>query len=514
MRTRTIKIAAVLALCPPAVAQEPRAQNAESEAAARPARCVFDLNGTSAWYGAGNVGIGTNQPSAPLDVSGSWDQPGGAPRPTVSLRGSKPTLMWQDFYGGIPNTFAQSWILQEGGSGEGDLEFSSRTQNGIDTAVNVLAPGARAAASSGDSGFLSVLKLSKSGGITVTCRANTAIAATSAAGIAVDGVRLDDAGVLPALKGVSYSRSESATAIYGELVTSGPGASSAAVKGVNNGNGGSGIGVWGQQNGSGYGVYGTAPSGRGVKGVSDTGTGVEGVVSGSGGETNGVLGVSKDGRGVRGQSGYIGVSGEGDHSGVYGRSPQYGVFGTTPDPRAGKGLAGNFIGNVAVSGNLSKSAGSFKIDHPLDPANKYLSHSFVESPDMMNIYNGNVTLDGTGAAEVTLPVWFDALNGDFRYQLTAVGAPGPDLHIAREIAGGRFRIAGGPAGLKVSWQVTGVRKDAYAAAHRIPVEEVKPDVERGRYLHPELYGASEDLQIGRIDFRPTPPPAAPLTSSR
>ena len=61
-------------------------------------------------------------------------------------------------------------------------------------------------------------------------------------------------------------------------------------------------------------------------------------------------------------------------------------------------LPGEFIGDVDVTGTLTKSAGSFKIDHPLDPENKYLSHSFVESPDMMNIYNGNVVLDATGEA--------------------------------------------------------------------------------------------------------------------
>ena len=33
---------------------------------------------------------------------------------------------------------------------------------------------------------------------------------------------------------------------------------------------------------------------------------------------------------------------------------------------------------------------AFVIDHPLDPANKYLSHCSVESPDVMNLYNGNV----------------------------------------------------------------------------------------------------------------------------
>jgi hypothetical protein len=58
-------------------------------------------------------------------------------------------------------------------------------------------------------------------------------------------------------------------------------------------------------------------------------------------------------------------------------------------------LAGNFSGNVSVSGSLSKGGGSFKIDHPLDPANKYLYHSFVESPDMKNIYDGVATLDET-----------------------------------------------------------------------------------------------------------------------
>ena len=50
-------------------------------------------------------------------------------------------------------------------------------------------------------------------------------------------------------------------------------------------------------------------------------------------------------------------------------------------------------GNVDVIGTLSKGGGSFKIDHPLDPANKYLYHSFVESPDMKNMYDGNVTTD-------------------------------------------------------------------------------------------------------------------------
>src|SRR5262245_8440898 len=47
------------------------------------------------------------------------------------------------------------------------------------------------------------------------------------------------------------------------------------------------------------------------------------------------------------------------------------------------GLAGYFAGSVQITGNLAKGGGSFKIDHPLDPENKYLYHSFIESPDMM-----------------------------------------------------------------------------------------------------------------------------------
>jgi hypothetical protein len=146
-------------------------------------------------------------------------------------------------------------------------------------------------------------------------------------------------------------------------------------------------------------------------------------------------------------------------------------------------LGSVILGNLFVNGTLSKSAGSFKIDHPLDPENKYLSHSFVESPDMMNIYNGVVTLDAKGKATVKLPDYFEALNRDFRYQLTCLGAFAP-VFVAGEIRHNSFRIAGGRPGLKVSWQITGVRHDAYANEHRIQVEEEKPAEERGRLLNP------------------------------
>jgi hypothetical protein len=43
--------------------------------------------------------------------------------------------------------------------------------------------------------------------------------------------------------------------------------------------------------------------------------------------------------------------------------------------------AGYFSGDVNITGSIAKGSGTFKIDHPLDPENKYLYHSFVESPD-------------------------------------------------------------------------------------------------------------------------------------
>ena len=159
------------------------------------------------------------------------------------------------------------------------------------------------------------------------------------------------------------------------------------------------------------------------------------------------------------------------------------------------GYAGYFNGDVRVTGNLYKGGGGFKIDHPLDPENKYLNHSFVESPDMMNIYNGNIVLDENGEAWVELPEWFQALNQDFRYQLTPIGAPMPNLYIAQEIQDNRFKIAGGEPGMKVSWQVAGIRHDPWAEANRIPVEEEKPPEERGTYLHPEAYGLPETMGL-------------------
>jgi hypothetical protein len=225
-----------------------------------------------------------------------------------------------------------------------------------------------------------------------------------------------------------------------------------------------------------YGVYGSASNGV---------------------DNYGVLGTA-DGSATSASCKFYGLSGFALGSGQY--AVNYGVYALAQDAPENIGLyakgstvAGIFDGDVNVYGALHKAGGSFKIDHPLDPANKYLQHSFVESPDMMNIYNGNVTLDADGKATVMMPEWFDALNRDFRYQLTAIGAPGPNLYIAQKMTNNQFSIAGGSGGMEVSWQVTGVRHDAWAEAHRIQVEVPKDPGQVGTYLHPELFGMPESM---------------------
>ncbi len=284
-------------------------------------------------------------------------------------------------------------------------------------------------------------------------------------------------------------------------------------------------GVWGISHSNiGVGVRGTAlhefdpnnPTvksvGIGVRGnsLSLEGIGVEGVAGSITGENIGVRGesLSNTGVGVLGEmkvENGVTFGVKGINSGVNGRGVlgyathpngvNYGVVGRTESPN---GFAGFFIGRVHVAGFLSKAAGAFKIDHPLDPENKTLSHSFVESPDMMNIYNGIVTLGKDGSAEVALPDWFEALNREFRYQLTCIGGFAP-VYVAEKVKGNRFKIAGGQAGMEVSWQLTGVRKDAYAEKNRIRVEEMKPVAERGSYLHPEAFGMPAEKSVERAD---------------
>ena len=163
-------------------------------------------------------------------------------------------------------------------------------------------------------------------------------------------------------------------------------------------------------------------------------------------------------------------------------------------------LAGFFEGDVTITGDLdisgaiSKGSGTFKIDHPLDPENKYLVHSFVESPDMMNVYNGNATTDANGIAIIELPQYIEASNKDFRYQLTPIGKFAQCI-VKEEVKGDKFIIQTDKPNVKVSWQVTGIRNDPYAKQNRVIAEEEKSPRDKGSYLHPEVYGLDKSRSV-------------------
>ena len=112
---------------------------------------------------------------------------------------------------------------------------------------------------------------------------------------------------------------------------------------------------------------------------------------------------------------------------------------------------------------------------------------------MMNVYNGNAVLDKNGQAWVELPEWFETLNKDYRYQLTCIGGFAP-VYVAAEISNNRFQIGGGKPGLKVSWQVTGIRRDPYAEMYPIVVEQKKS--QPGAYLCPECYDLPKEAGLG------------------
>jgi len=330
-------------------------------------------------------------------------------------------------------------------------------------------------------------------------------------GYGVYGLHNASIGTSPGVVGRTNSSSDDAIGVEGIVYPTVVGLNSEAVRGQNNGTGFVGIGVYGSQNGAGFGGLFTVPGpGQGVNGsAGNGGVGVFGYVGSGASQSYGVEGTANnntaaDSAGVYGSinsnaanaagvRGYnssasccgMGVAGfhAGQGIGIYGEAPSgFAVSGFSPN-----NWSGYFQGDVRVVGTLTKTAGAFRIDNPLDPAHSYLQHSFVESPDMKNVYDGVTTTNGKGFATVRLPAWFQALNKGFRYQLTSLS--GLQLvAVAKEISHNRFTIQSEKPNARVSWQVTGIRKDPYANAHRI--QTVVPKTARAdrRYVHPELYG--------------------------
>lgn len=253
----------------------------------------------------------------------------------------------------------------------------------------------------------------------------------------------------------------SRTATAGLSAVRGDGNAVAAVGVEGTTNDGAGIGVLGRATtttGFNFGVVGRTSSSDGV--------GVSGEATRASGSNTGVYGYAHgtDGYGVFGDA--DGTNGIGVHGQATGASG-YGVFST---------------GNIAASGTKS-----FLIDHPLDPENKTLRHYCAEGPEPMNEYSGVAALDRNGEAWVMLPDYFESINRDFRYQLTCLGQFAP-VYVRDEIRDGAFLISGGEPGMRVSWEVKGVRNDAFVQTYGAPVEQAKTETNRGRFLQPELYG--------------------------
>lgn len=263
---------------------------------------------------------------------------------------------------------------------------------------------------------------------------------------------------------------------------------------------------------NGIGTYGTAPMYQGTLMV--TGTSSSANASGvyAEGGWRGIMGRNKgttsrtEAVGVLGildsSSGYsygIGVKGEVTSSGPQnfgvsgyaagGTTFNYAVYGNCV---TGTNNYAAYFNNKIYATSASSSIKAFKIDHPLDPENKYLYHSSVESNDMMNIYNGNITTSASGDATITLPNYFAALNKDFKYQLTCIGTFAQAI-VAEEVSGNTFKIKTDKPNVKVSWQVAGVRQDAVANYYRIQNEVEKTAPEKGFYLVPEAYGKGPEM---------------------
>ncbi len=327
----------------------------------------------------------------------------------------------------------------------------------------------------------------------------------------------------PAIIGETGSAANGAVGVRGYASSSTTGGGSAGVQGRNFATNNFGYGVRGTHDSGGWGVYGESVSGRGVNGNASSSTGITYGVYGRSSSPDGfaVYGINNNtnsgGLSIGAQFESVAENGvalraialtTGSSSfGVIGRVySQWGdaVFGDAGETTGGRGIwgigpdfgdAGYFSGDVFVTDNFAvNGTKSFTIDHPHDPSNKFLSHFCIEGPEPFNLYRGTVTLDESGSSWVILPDYFEAINIDFSYQLTAIGAPMPNLHVAAPISDGKFQVTGGAPGKQVSWEVTARRNDPWVRDKGYQAERAKPEHERGTYIYPQGYGQPEEMQ--------------------
>jgi hypothetical protein len=156
----------------------------------------------------------------------------------------------------------------------------------------------------------------------------------------------------------------------------------------------------------------------------------------------------------------------------------------------------NTTGKVWVNGDFTVvGAKAFTMDHPLDPTNKTLMHAAAESNEVINFYSGNITTDASGKAMVSLPDYFEAINKDFRYQLTVIGGTFAQAIISKEVSNNKFEIATNQPNVKVSWEVKGVRNDAHMRKFPFVAVEEKSAAQKGLYIDPAAYGQPESKRV-------------------
>jgi hypothetical protein len=469
----------------------------------------FSLIGNNAVYTQGLVGLGTSTPRQQLSVGAHLDL-----YSTAAATVTRPSIRGSGANDLVVNAFDTGALFLNQDAGSGGVRFHNGTPAGElarltssgDFGIGTATPSAKLHVNGGGTGGRGVYAVvSQSTGLTYGLYGESA----STGGRGVLGLATATTGTTFGVVGVSDSTG-------GRGVQGRANASSGTTVGVlGESLSNAGRGVLGRataSSGTTYGVYGESASttGRGLYGGATTttgmnfgvygesasvdGIGVFGKATATSGATSAVRGdaYSTNGMGVLGWSfattlvnyGVVGVSNSTGGYGVWGQAgassgTTHGVFGTAT---SSGGYAVYSQGRFAATGTKN-----FQIDHPRDPENKYINHFAAEAPEPYNIYRGNTIMDDAGQARVQLPDYFEDINRDFHYSLTAIGAPAI-LFVAQEIADNAFVIGGGRPGMKVSWTVTAVRNDAWVRANPMADVMDKPAEHKGTYLHPELFG--------------------------
>jgi len=323
--------------------------------------------------------------------------------------------------------------------------------------------------------------------------------------VGVLGIHQSLAGDKPASFGLTYSRDGFATGVFGFAAAA-------------TGNTGPTFGIWGSSDGAFEGtagilgtveVAGNATIRHGVYGYSnETFAGSAGVYGDSpipgAGQTYGVLGTSRSE--AANSSGVRGVS-----TNPTATNPTYGVYGFTNGTNANSAgvygssanivntWAGWFEGGLRVTGRLEAGAPkNFIIDHPLDPANKYLRHSCIEAPEALNMYTGIAKTNASGLVVVKLPDYFEAINKDFRYQLTCINDFAQAI-VVQKVQNNQFVIRTDKPNMEVSWTVTATRNDPAYNMLQGPTEEMKEPHNRGKYIMPEAFNQPRSAAIGYVE---------------